>query len=363
MRSLFATVLSVAASAAAFAAAGEEIRLTSAAGKPGPAVPLAEGSEIAVASSYDDTGYVLAFSGKGGPKASDVGGSLTVQVRAGQRNADGDRAPSVVRFVFDGDKGRLEDLCYGAQVRDMRRTVPSASFAAKDGRWTLHLRAGWLGDLGHVPFVGRGPRTGFWRMTAVYRGADGAEQRLGSAEEPVRLTWERPKQLAQAYSSLLSDKGLGDGLWDYYALWNWSWKERWVGYPDAGRETFRWRDAESENQFHTRVVEAIRRESESSLVRLRGSKEKSGEQVPEILRKGTPAEKDAMFAKLPALRDVRDRVSSARRDYFLDRFSGRTVPELPSEEGESSRKKQSKTLPRATLDDSASDDGGLSLDE
>ena len=362
MRSLLATVLSVATSAAALAAAGEEIRLASVAGKLGPAVPLTEGSEISVASSYDDTGYVLSFSGKGGPKASDVGGSLTVQVRAGQRNADGDRAPSVVRFVFEGDKGRLEDLCFGPQLRDMRRSVPSASFAAKDGRWTLHLRAGWLGDLGRVPFVGRGPRTGFWRMTAVYCGADGAEQRLGSAEEPVRLTWERPKQLAQAYSALLSDKGLGEGLWDYYALWNWSWKERWVGYPDAGRETFRWRDAESEKQFHTRVVESIRRESEPSLARLRSNKEKSGEQVPEILRKGTPAEKDAMFAKLPALRDVRDRVCSARRDYFLDRFSGRTVPELPPEEEKSAGKK-SKTLPRATLDDSASDDGGLSLDE
>lgn len=360
MRSLLATVLSVAA--VVLAAAGEEIRLTSVAGKPGPAIPFAEGSELAVASSYDDTGYVLSFSGKGGPKASDVGGSLTVQVRAGQRNADGDRAPSVVRFVFEGDKGRLEDLCYGAQVRDMRRTVPSASFAAKDGRWTLHLRADWLGDLNRVPFVGRGPRTGFWRMTAVYRGADGAEQRLGSAEEPVRLTWERPKQLAQAYSALLSDKGLGGGLWDYYALWNWSWKERWVGYPDAGRETFRWRDAESEKQFHTRVVESIRRECEPSLARLRGKKGKSGEEVPEIIRKGTPAEKDAMFAKLPALRDVRDRVCSARRDYFLDRFSGRAVPELPPEEEKSAGKK-SKTLPRATLGDSASDDDGLSLDE
>lgn len=362
MKGLFASFLSVAASAAALAAAGEEIRLTSAAGKLGPAIPFAEGSELAVASSYDESGYVISFSGNGGPKASDVGGSLTVQVRAGQRNADGDRSPSVVRFVFDGDKGRLEDLCFGPQLRDMRRTVPSASFVAKDGRWTLGLRSDWIGNIGLVPFVGRGPRIGFWRMTAVYRGADGAELRLGSAEKPVRLTWERPKQLAQAYSALLSDKGLGEGLWDYYALWNWSWKERWVGYPDAGRETFRWRDAESEKQFHTRVVESIRRESEPSLARLRSNKEKSGEQVPEILRKGTPAEKDAMFAKLPALRDVRDRVCSARRDYFLDRFSGRTIPELPSEEVRSKGEK-SKTLPRATLDDSASDDGGLSLDE
>ena len=360
MRSLLATVLSVAA--VVLVAAGEEMRLMSAAGKLGPAVPLTEGSEVSVASSYDDMGYVLAFSGKGGPKASDVGGSLTVQVRAGQRNADGDRAPSVVRFVFEGDKGRLEDLCFGPQLRDMRRSVPSASFVAKDGRWTLGLRSDWIGNIGRVPFVGKGPRIGFWRMTAVYRGADGAEQRLGSAEEPVRLTWERPKQLAYAYSGLLSDKGLGEGLWDYYALWNWSWKERWVGYPDAGRETFRWRDAESEKQFHTRVVESIRRECEPSLARLRGKKGKSGEGVPEIIRKGTPAEKDAMFAKLPALRDVRDRVCSARRDYFLDRFSGRTVPELPSEEVRSKGEK-SKTLPRATLDDSASDDDVLSLDE
>lgn len=345
----FAVVLSAALSAAILTAAGESIRLTSPAGKTGDAVPFAQGSGLTVASSYDDTGFNLVFSGKGGPKASDVGGVLTVQVRAGIANADGEGAPTVARFVFEGDKGRLEDLCYGPPVRDMRRAVPAASFSSKDGRWTLGLRIGWLVRVDRVPFTGRGPRTGFWRMTAAYRGADGMEVGLGSAEEPVRITWERPKQLAQACPALFASKGLGDGLWDYYVLWNWSWKERWVGYPDAGRETFRWRDAQSEMIFHTRAVEKIRRETEADLAHL---------------RKGKPGDWDAKFAKLPELRDTRDRVLAARRDYFLDRFAGRPVPELPPDETRKGGKQaDKKVLPRAKLGEAASDDGELSLDE
>ena len=360
----FAAVLSVAA-AAAFTAAGEAIRLTASAGKTGPAVPFAEGSDLSVAASYGDTGYSLVFSGKGGPKAASVGGTLTVQLRAGHRNADDGRAPTVVRFVFAGDSGRLEDLCYGPQLRDMRRSVPAAAFAAQDGRWTLTLRARWLANVESVPFVGKGPRIGFWRMTAVYRGADGAELRLGSAEEPVRLTWERPKQLAQAYAGLLTDDGLGDGLWDYYALWNWSWKERWVGYPSAGRETFRWRDAQSEMLFHTRAVETIRRQTEPWLARLHSSKKHADRRVPPILRDGKPAERDEAFARLPELRDVRDRVSAARRDYFLDRFSGRAIA-LPPAEVKQVRKgggEKPKVMPRAKLGEGSSDDDLLSLDE
>ena len=365
MRNRFAAVLSAALSAAFLAATGEEIRVKSAVGKSGEPVPFAEGSDLAVASSYDDAGYRLVFTGKGGPKASDVGGSLTVQVRAGLANADGERAPTAVRFVFDGDGGYLTDLCRGPQVRDMRRTVPAAAFSSGNGRWTLVLSADWFGNLDRLPFTGKGPRIGHWRMTAVYRGADGAEVRLGTAEEPARIVWERPKTLVQAYSSIFSEKGLGDGLWDYYALWNWSWKERWVGYPDAGRETFRWRDAQSEMLFHTRVIERIRRETENAIRQLHSSKKDPARKVPEILRKGTPEEKDAMFAKLPALRDVRDDVHAARRAYLLDRFVGRIPPALPPEVRKASAAKaDTKVLPRAKFGESSSDDnGGLTLDE
>jgi len=344
------------------AASGESVRLEASAGQLGKKLPLGAGSSVTVSSMYSDEGYVLQFAGKGGPTAADVGGALTLQVRPGFRNAASDGAPVVVRFVFEGKKGTLADLCRGPQLRDTRRTVPTAVFEAKDGAWTLTFRAPWRGATDKLPFTGPGPRASTWRMTAVYRDAKGVETAFGTPAEPVVLAFAKPKPRLQAFPALIADKAVGAGLWDYYALWNWSWKEHWLGYPDAGVETFRWRDAESEKLFHTHVVEGIRREVEPDLAKIRTDRDDPERRVAEIVQRGTVEEKNGMFAKLARLSTLQDRLASARRDYFLDRFAGRTVPEPPPLEMKK-RKSKDAVLPPAKIGAAESDDEAISLDD
>lgn len=319
---------------------------------PQPVAPGVTG-EIA----YAPDSLLFIFRGDGDPK-----GSFVVQARPGQPSEAPSAAPVVVAFENRPNARCASRLARAAHTRrtPKARGQVNVSLDRKRGRWTTRLSIPFRHRLDGWPFsedAKRRPPP--WCAAVTYRDGDGKDHAWGTAEDPLVIFWKRSASFASARDALLRDRGIvreyHSARWKYASVFDFSQKERWIGFRDPGVETFVWRQADSERLFHERYAQTVYQSSDGLVDLL---DDWGGQRKAKILALAEPARQRA-FDGLGGLVSASEALADARRRYLLDRFMGRALPPAVPERARSAESVAVPLAPDADGDDA----GEVTLDD
>lgn len=284
--------------------------------------PVAPGVTGEIAYTPDNLLFI--FRGDGDPK-----GEFVVQARPGLPSEAPSAAPVVVAFENRPNARCASRLARAAHTRrtPKARGQVNVSPDRKKGQWTTRLSIPFRHRLDDWPFSKDGKRRPPpWCAAVTYRDGDGKDHAWGTAEDPLVIFWKRSASFASARDALLRDRGIvreyQGARWKYASVFDFSQKERWIGFRDPGVETFAWRQADSERLFHERYARTVYQSSDG-LVDLLDNW--GGKRQAKILALAEPARQRA-FDGLGGLVSASEALADARRRYLLDRFMGRALP-------------------------------------
>ena len=318
-------------------------------------LPVAPGVTGEIAYAPDNLLFI--FRGDGDPK-----GTFVVQARPGLPSEAPSAAPIVVAFE-NRPYARCDSLL--ARAAHTRRTPKArghvnVSLDRKKGQWTTQLSIPFRHRLNDWPFSKDGRRRPPpWCAAVTYRDGDGKEHAWGTAEDPLVISWKRSASFASARDALFRDRAIvGEyysARWKYNSVFDFSQKERWIGFRDPGIETFVWRQADSERLFHERYARKVY-ESSDGLVDLLD--DWGGNRKAKILERAEPARQRA-FDGLGGLVSASEALADARRRYLLDRFMGRELPPVVPERARAEESVKVPLVPDIDGDDA----GEVTLDD
>ena len=323
-------------------------------------VPLSAESAVTCELCYSASALKFVFRGPGEPA-----GRFVVQVRPGARNCTKPVAP----FAYE-----LENV-EGGSVTDL--LAPTAH-----SRLTPHFAAtvetkrtakGWE-TLVSLPFRGRlkwwpvpegAKRPQSWYATVRYTDGDGKVTDWGTADDPLQIAWGRTPPFRAARDALFKDPNLVEAYRDmrskYCDIYDYSQKEKWIGYLDPGVETFVWRQADSEKLFFDTYAAAIANEFDEALKLLEYGLDKEGKRrtvPPKSLKLADPA-KDRLFGMIDDFNYASEDFTATRLKYLHDRFMGRKMsPAQPVKP-----KKKASAASKLKAPDASVDEGTISLDD
>lgn len=320
--------------------------------EPQPVAPGVTG-EIA----YAPDNLLFIFRGDGDPK-----GTFVVQARPGLPSEAPSAAPIVVAFENRPNAHCDSRLARAAHTRrtPKARGQVNVSTDRKKGKWTTQLSIPFRHRLDSWPFSAdakRPPQP--WCAAVTYRDVDGKDHAWGTAEDPLVIFWKRSASFASARDALFRDRGIvweyQSARWKYASVFDFSQKERWIGFRDPGIETFVWRQADSERLFHERYARTVYQPCDGLADLL---DDWGGHRKAKIRDLAEPARQRA-FDGLGGLVSASEALADARRRYLLDRFMGRElVPAVPE------RARAKEAVDEPLVPDADSDDvGEVTLDD
>ena len=317
--------------------------------------PVAPGVTGEIA--YTPDRLLFIFRGDGDPK-----GAFVVQARPGLPSEAPSAAPVVVAFENRPNARCASRLARAAHTRrtPKARGQVDVSPDRKRGRWTTRLSIPFRHRLDGWPFsedAKRRPPP--WCAAVTYRDGDGKDHAWGTTEDPLVISWKRSASFASARDALLRDRGIvreyQTARWRHASVFDFSQKERWIGFRDPGVETFAWRQADSERLFHERYARTVYRPCDGLVDLL---DDWGGKRRAKILGLAEPARQRA-FDGLGGLVSASEALADARRRYLLDRFMGRALaPVVP----ERARPAEPVAVPLAP-DADGDDAGEVTLDD
>ena len=173
------------------------------------------------------------------------------------------------------------------------------------------------------------------------------------------ISWKRSASFASARDALFRDRGIvGEyysARWKYNSVFDFSQKERWIGFRDPGVETFVWRQADSERLFHERYAQTVYQPCDGLADLL---DDWGGHRKAKIRDLAEPARQRA-FDGLGGLASASEALADARRRYLLDRFMGRALPPAVPERARAEESVKVPLVPDADGDDA----GEMTLDD
>ena len=320
--------------------------------EPQPVAPGVTG-EIA----YAPDNLLFIFRGDGDPK-----GTFVVQARPGLPSEAPSAAPIVVAFENRPNAHCDSRLARAAHTRrtPKARGQVNVSTDRKKGKWTTQLSIPFRHRLDSWPFSAdakRPPQP--WCAAVTYRDVDGKDHAWGTAEDPLVISWKRAASFAAARDALFRDRGIvwdyQSARWKYASIFDFSQKERWIGFRDPGVETFVWRQADSERLFHERYARTVYQPCDGLVDLL---DDWGGHRKAKIRDLAEPARQRA-FDGLGRLVSASEALADARRRYLLDRFMGRELaPAVPE------RARAKEAVDEPLVPDADSDDvGEVTLDD
>lgn len=320
--------------------------------EPQPVAPGVTG-EIA----YAPDNLLFIFRGDGDPK-----GTFVVQARPGLPSEAPSAAPIVVAFENRPNAHCDSRLARAAHTRrtPKARGQVNVSTDRKKGKWTTQLSIPFRHRLDSWPFSAdakRPPQP--WCAAVTYRDVDGKDHAWGTAEDPLVISWKRSASFAAARDALFRDRGIvwdyQSARWKYASIFDFSQKERWIGFCDPGVETFVWRQADSERLFHERYARTVYQPCDGIVDLL---DDWGGHRKAKIRDLAEPARQRA-FDGLGRLVSASEALADARRRYLLDRFMGRELaPAVPE------RARAKEAVDEPLVPDADSDDvGEVTLDD
>ena len=320
--------------------------------EPQPVAPGVTG-EIA----YAPDNLLFIFRGDGDPK-----GAFVVQARPGLPSEAPSAAPIVVAFENRPNAHCDSRLARAAHTRrtPKARGQVNVSTDRKKGKWTTQLSIPFRHRLDSWPFSAdakRPPQP--WCAAVTYRDVDGKDHAWGTAEDPLVISWKRAASFAAARDALFRDRGIvwdyQSARWKYASIFDFSQKERWIGFRDPGVETFVWRQADSERLFHERYARTVYQPCDGLVDLL---DDWGGHRKAKIRDLAEPARQRA-FDGLGGLVSASEALADARRRYLLDRFMGRELaPAVPE------RARAKEAVDEPLVPDADSDDvGEVTLDD
>ena len=320
--------------------------------EPQPVAPGVTG-EIA----YAPDNLLFIFRGDGDPK-----GAFVVQARPGLPSEAPSAAPIVVAFENRPNAHCDSRLARAAHTRrtPKARGQVNVSTDRKKGKWTTQLSIPFRHRLDSWPFSAdakRPPQP--WCAAVTYRDVDGKDHAWGTAEDPLVISWKRAASFAAARDALFRDRGIvwdyQSARWKYASIFDFSQKERWIGFRDPGVETFVWRQADSERLFHERYARTVYQPCDGLADLL---DDWGGHRKAKIRDLAEPARQRA-FDGLGRLVSASEALADARRRYLLDRFMGRELaPAVPE------RARAKEAVDEPLVPDADSDDvGEVTLDD
>lgn len=320
--------------------------------EPQPVAPGVTG-EIA----YAPDNLLFIFRGDGDPK-----GTFVVQARPGLPSEAPSAAPIVVAFENRPNAHCDSRLARAAHTRrtPKARGQVNVSTDRKKGKWTTQLSIPFRHRLDSWPFSAdakRPPQP--WCAAVTYRDVDGKDHAWGTAEDPLVISWKRSASFASARDALFRDRGIvweyQSARWKYASVFDFSQKERWIGFRDPGIETFVWRQADSERLFHERYARTVYQPCDGLADLL---DDWGGHRKAKIRDLAEPARQRA-FDGLGGLVSASEALADARRRYLLDRFMGRELaPAVPE------RARAKEAVDEPLVPDADSDDvGEVTLDD
>lgn len=317
--------------------------------------PVAPGVTGEIAYTPDNLLFI--FRGDGDPK-----GSFVVQARPGLPSEAPSAAPIVVAF-----ENRQYARCASrlARAAHTRRTPKAwgqvnVSPDRKKGQWATQLSIPFRHRLDDWPFTkDTKQQPPPWCAAVTYRDGDGKDHAWGTAEDPLVISWKRSGTFASARDALLRDRAIvweyQSARWKYNSVFDFSQKERWIGFRDPGVETFVWRQADSERLFHERYAQTVYQPCEGLVDLL---DDWGGKRKAKILGMSEQARQRA-FDRLGDLVSASEALADARRRYLLDRFMGR---ELAPAVQERARAAEPVAVPRVP-DADGDDVGEMTMDD
>ena len=320
--------------------------------EPQPVAPGVTG-EIA----YAPDNLLFIFRGDGDPK-----GTFVVQARPGLPSEAPSAAPIVVAFENRPNARCASRLARAAHTRrtPKARGQVNVSTDRKKGKWTTQLSIPFRHRLDSWPFSAdakRPPQP--WCAAVTYRDVDGKDHAWGTAEDPLVISWKRSASFTSARDALFRDRGIvwdyQSARWKYASIFDFSQKERWIGFRDPGVETFVWRQADSERLFHERYARTVYQPCDGLVDLL---DDWGGHRKAKIRDLAEPARQRA-FDGLGGLVSASEALADARRRYLLDRFMGRELaPAVPE------RARAKEAVDEPLVPDADSDDvGEVTLDD
>ena len=318
-------------------------------------LPVAPGVTGEIAYAPDNLLFI--FRGDGDPK-----GTFVVQARPGLPSEAPSAAPIVVAFENRPNAHCDSRLARAAHTRrtPKARGQVNVSTDRKKGKWTTQLSIPFRHRLDDWPFSKDGRRRPPpWCAAVTYRDGDGKEHAWGTAEDPLVISWKRSASFTSARDALFRDRGIvwdyQSARWKYASIFDFSQKERWIGFRDPGVETFVWRQADSERLFHERYARTVYQPCDGLVDLL---DDWGGHRKAKIRDLAEPARQRA-FDGLGGLVSASEALADARRRYLLDRFMGRELaPAVPE------RARAKEAVDEPLVPDADSDDvGEVTLDD
>ena len=324
--------------------------------------PIAEGSAVTCELCYSASALEFVFRGPGKPE-----GRFVLQVRPGARNC----AVPVSPFAYEienREKGAVTDLL--APTAHSRLTPHFAATVetkmARSGKgWETLVSLPFRGRLKWWPVQEGAKRPPSWYATVRYVDGGGKAVDWGTADDPLQITWGRVPPFKAARDGLFKDRDLVEAYRDMHAkycdIYDYSQKEKWIGYLDPGVETFVWRQADSEKLFFDTYAAAIANEFNEALKLLEYGLDKEGKYrtvPPKSLKLAEPA-KARLFGMIDDFNYASDSFTAARLKYLNDRFMGRKMaaaqPVKP--------KKPASAASKLKAPDASVEEGTISLDD
>lgn len=307
--------------------------------------------------AYAPDKLLFTFRGDGDPK-----GAFVVQARSGLPSKAPSSAPVVVAFENRPNARCASRLARAAHTRRTPKAQchVAVSLDRKKGQWTTQLSIPFRHRIDGWPFSKDAKRRPApWCAAVTYRDGDGKDHAWGTAEDPLVISWKRSASFASARDGFLRDRGIvreyQDTRWKYASVFDFSQKERWIGFRDPGVETFAWRQADSERLFHERYAQAVYQPCDGLVDLL---DDWGGNRKAKILGLAEPARQRA-FDRLGGLLSASEALADARRRYLLDRFMGRALAPVVPE-----RKRPEESVAAPLAPDVDDDDAGeVTLDD
>ena len=325
-------------------------------------VPIAEGSAVTCELCYSSASLEFLFRGPGKPE-----GRFVMQVRPGARNCTTPVAPFAYE-IENREGGEVTDLL--APTAHSRLTPHFAvkvetKPAAKGSGWETLVAFPFRGRLKWWPIPEGTKRPPSWYATVRYTDGAGKPTDWGTGEEPLQIAWGKTPPFRAARDGIFKDMDLVEAYRDmrakYCDIYDFSQKEKWIGYLDPGVETFAWRQADSEKLFYNTYAAAIANEFDEALKLLEYGMDPDSKRrtiPPKVLKLADPA-KDRLFGMVDSFNYASDSFTTCRLKYLNDRFMGRKAAPAAVVQP----KKKASEASKLKAPDAAVDEGTISLDD
>lgn len=321
---------------------------------------IAEGVTCELCYSASELEFV--FRGPGEPA-----GSFVLQVRPGARNCSTPVAPFAIG-VENRAGGAVTDLlaptAHSRLTPHFAARVETKSSASGKG-WETLVALPFRGRLKWWPIPDGAKRPPAWYAAVRYTDGAGKSADWGTADDPIQIAWGRTPSFKAARDGLFKDHELVEAYREmrakYCDIYDFSQKEKWIGYLDPGVETFVWRQADSEKLFFDTYAAAIANEFDEALKLLEyGMDQESRRRTipPKSLKLADPA-KERLFGMIDDFNYASESFTASRLRYLNDRFMGRKMASAQPVKP----KKPASAASKLKAPDASVEEGTISLDD